>query len=194
MKTLLLLRHGKSSWKEKDLPDKKRPLKKRGINESIYIGKALLENVLVPQVILSSPAVRAHDTAEQVAKACGFKQKIVCPHDFYMAEPSGYIQELKALPDDIERVLVVGHNPGLEALLQYFDGKIETLPTGALAYLSMQLDSWSNLSLDSAGELVGFWHLDKAEEAAMEEEMAKEKKDKKDKKEKKEKKGKKGKK
>lgn len=194
MKTLLLMRHGKSSWKDKDLSDKKRPLKKRGIFESEYIGNKLLENELVPQLILSSTAVRAQQTAEHLVKACNFKNKVKYLDKYYMAEPKTYLEELEGLSDDVERVLIIGHNPGLEALLQIMDGKIETLPTGSMAYLSLDLDKWSNISIDTAGDLVGFWHPEKDKEACEEIEMAKEKKDKKDKKEKKEKKEKKGKK
>ncbi len=195
MKTLLLMRHGKSSWKDKSLKDKQRPLKKRGVEDAKEIGKLLLENELVPQVILSSSALRARQTAEQVTETCKYKGKISYLDEYYMAEPEIYLEKIKSLPDEIERVLVIGHNPGLEALLQMMDGKIESLPTGSLAYLSLSLDAWANISLDTAGELVGFWLPEKEEEVKKEKNMAKDKdKGKKDKKEKKEKKGKKDKK
>ena len=194
MKTLLLLRHAKSSWKDKKLKDKDRPLKKKGEEGAAFIGKVLLENELVPQVILSSSAERAKQTAEIVAKVCKIKEKVTLLDSYYLAEPQAYLDGLKDLPDQVERALIVGHNPSLEGLMQVMDGKIEALPTGGLAYLVLQLNKWSDISIDTAGELIGFWQPAKEEITKEEVDMAKEKKDKKDKKEKKEKKEKKGKK
>lgn len=159
MKTLLIVRHAKSSWKDKDLPDKDRPLKKRGIHEAEYLGHVLLENELVPQLILTSHAVRAFDTAEIIGKICKCKKSITKVKEFYMAEPDAYFQELKELPDTVERVMVVGFNPGLEALLQIMDGKVDSLPTGSLAYLVLGIHSWAELDREISGDLVGFWRM-----------------------------------
>ncbi len=196
MKTLLLMRHAKSSWKNKSLEDKKRPLKERGKRDAKQMGLILHENELVPQVILCSSAKRAKQTAGQVIKATKFNGMCLFLDEYYMAEPEDYLAQLKDLADEYERVLLIGHNPGMEMLLQIMDNKIEAMPTGALAYLSLTLDSWSNISTETAGELVGFWIPEMEKEAEKENKMAKDKdkKDKKDKKEKKEKKGKKDKK
>ena len=132
-KTLLILRHAKSSWKNEKLKDIDRPLKHRGEEDAIVIGKVLTMAELVPQVILSSPAERAKRTAELVAAEAKFKGGLTLVDSFYMGEPENYIKELKQLPDEIERVMIVGHNPGLEALLQLMDGKVNSLPTGSLA-------------------------------------------------------------
>lgn len=187
MKTLLLMRHGKSSWKDKSLKDKQRPLKKRGLEDAKQIASILLENELVPQLILCSTAVRAQQSAEKVAELCGIKGSITYLEEYYMAEPEVYLNGLKPLDDSLERVMVVGHNPGLEALMQILDGKIDALPTGSMAYLVLSLDKWEHISIDTAGELIGFWHPNKEEERKEEVEMAKDK-DKKVKKEKKDKK------
>lgn len=199
MKTLLLMRHGKSSWKDKTLEDKQRPLKKRGQRDCDYIGHVLLENELVPQLILSSTALRASQSAEVLANICGMKDGIKYLDSFYMGEPEEFLEGLKALPDLLERVMIVAHNPGLEALMQIIDGKIDALPTASMAYLVLSLDRWADISFDSAGELIGFWKPSEAREK-MEVPMAKDKdKDKKKKaklkdKDKKQKKGKKNKK
>lgn len=160
MKTLLVVRHGKSSWKDATLSDAQRPLKKRGVRQSQFIGNVLLENELVPQLILSSPAERALQTAEIIAGVSKVSKPVKLVESFYLAEPEAYIEALSKLPDSIERVMVVGHNPGLEALLQLMDGKIETLSTGSLAYLSLNLNEWSGMTLDTQGELIGFWKMD----------------------------------
>jgi phosphohistidine phosphatase len=193
-KTLLLMRHGKSSWKDKKIPDHERPLKKRGKAASAEIGKILRENELIPQAILSSPALRASETAEIVVKESGFPGKVTFIDSFYMAEPDVYIDYLKGLDDSLERVMIVSHNPGLEAFMQLLDGRLEALPTGSMVYLCLNINHWSDLSFESDAEMIGFWdpetELEHKKEALekREQEMAKDKKDKKDKKEKKQKK------
>ena len=199
-KTLLLMRHGKSSWKDKKIPDYERPLKKRGKAASAEIGKILRENELIPQAILSSPALRASETAEIVAKESGFPGKVTFIDSFYMAEPDVYIDYLKGLDDSLERVMIVSHNPGLEAFMQLLDGRLEALPTGSMVYLCLNINHWSNLSFETDAEMIGFWdpetELEHKKEVLekREREMAKDKKDKTDKKEKKHKKEKKDKK
>ena len=192
-KTLLILRHAKSSWKNEKLKDFDRPLKKRGEEAAKLIGKVLTMAELVPQVILSSPAERAKQTAELVAAEAKFIGGLTFVDSFYMGEPENYIKELKGLPDDIERVMVVGHNPGLEALLQLLDGKVNSLTTGSLAYLTLDIKHWTDFSKSTVAELISFWDPDEIDLKEMEAKMGKDKdkKDKKDKKEKKEKKDKK---
>jgi phosphohistidine phosphatase len=195
-KTLLILRHAKSSWKNEKLKDFDRPLKHRGEEAAKVIGKVLVVAELVPQVILSSPAQRAKQTAELVVAESKFKGELKFVDSFYMGEPENYIKALKELPDEIERVMVVGHNPGLEALLQLLDGKVNSLTTGSLAYLVLDIKHWTDLTKATVGELISFWEPDEIDLKGLEEEMGKDKdkKDKKDKKEKKEKKEKKDKK
>src|SRR5512137_1969116 len=114
MKTLLLLRHAKSSWKQPELNDHDRPLNKRGKKEAPKVGKYLKDNDLVPDLVLSSTAKRARDTAEAAAEECGFDKPIEFYQDLYLSEPSCYLDILQRLPDSAGRVLVVGHNPDLD--------------------------------------------------------------------------------
>jgi len=190
-KTLLILRHAKSSWKNEKLKDFDRPLKRRGEESAKLIGKVLMMAELVPQVILSSPAQRAKQTVELVAEESKFKGELKFVESYYMGEPDDYITALKELPDEIERVMIVGHNPGLEALLQLLDGKVDSLPTGSLAYLVLDIKHWADLTKSTAGELISFWEPEEIKLEEMEEKMAKDKNKDQDKKEKKEKKGKK---
>jgi phosphohistidine phosphatase len=157
MKTLLLMRHGKSSWKDTKVKDRERPLNKRGRKNVSRMGELLKEAELVPQVIYSSSALRARQTAEALVTACGFTGEVEYQDSFYMAEPGVYLKRLRKLPDDIERVLVIGHNPGLEALMQILSGKVEALPTASIAYLSLPINSWKELYDDSKGELIDIW-------------------------------------
>ena len=99
MKTLLIMRHAKSSWKEQDLPDHDRPLNKRGKNDAPRMEKLLKDEDLVPDLIMSSTAVRAKKTAELVAKTCKYKGKIVLDRSLYGAEPAAYLKILGGLFD-----------------------------------------------------------------------------------------------
>lgn len=154
MKTLLLMRHAKSSWKHAELPDAERGLAKRGKKDAPLMGHLLKEKELVPQVVLCSSAERARQTAAAVAEACGFKGQPEFQEALYLAEPEGYITALRTVPDAVERVLVIGHNPGLEGLLQMLSGRVEALPTSSIAFLSLPLVKWAELGAESEGELV----------------------------------------
>jgi phosphohistidine phosphatase len=157
MKTVLLMRHAKSSWKDHKLPDMERPLNKRGKKDAPHVGSLLKDKELVPQQILSSPAVRAKMTAESVVEKSGFKGEINYKDDFYLAEPSVYEEALKGLPDDIERVMLIGHNPGMEGLVQILSGEVESLPTGAVAYIVIPVKQWSEIDGNTRGEIIQLW-------------------------------------
>jgi phosphohistidine phosphatase len=157
MKTLLLMRHGKSSWKETKLKDRERPLNKRGRKSVSRMGELLKEAELVPQVIYSSSAIRARQTVEALVTACGFTGEVEYLDSFYMAEPEVYLKRLRKLPDDIERIMLIGHNPGLEALMQILSGRVEALPTASIAYLSLPISSWKDSYVDTKAELIEVW-------------------------------------
>ena len=157
-KTLLIMRHGKSSWKDKSLADINRPLKKRGEEGSQAIGKILRHKQLLPDVILTSPAKRARSSAEIAAKEAGISKRVQVADALYMAEVQDIFNVLQNLEGNPDRVMVVGHNPGMEAALQTLDGHIDTLPTGAMACLRLNVDDWKTLSIDTAGELIDFWN------------------------------------
>lgn len=157
MKNLLLMRHAKSSWKDEKLEDQERPLKKRGKKDAKLIAKKLKKHDLVPDLILSSTAVRASETVEMIAETLGYDGPIMFSDDLYMGEPQDFINILRTLGDEYETVMIVAHNPGLEAYLQIVDGEIEALPTAGLGHLSLALDSWKELTFETMGELLSFW-------------------------------------
>jgi phosphohistidine phosphatase len=157
MKTLLLMRHAKSSWKDSSLSDHERPLKKRGRRDSKRIAQELDKNDLYPHVILSSSATRAMETVEVIVDTLDYENRIIFTDELYMAEPEDFVEALSDLSDDDDTVLVVGHNPGMEAFLQILDGEIESLSTAALAHLVLEIDSWQDITLDTMGKLVDLW-------------------------------------
>jgi phosphohistidine phosphatase len=156
---LLILRHGKSDWSA-GTDDFHRPLLDRGKRAAQRIGVWLARQGLLPDYVVSSPAERAIVTAEKCYKAMGCSaRQIHRDKNVYEAGPQQLLQVLAACPDEAQRVLLVGHNPGLEQLLEYLvagelpataDGKL--LPTATLARLTMPAD-WRQLESGCA-ELV----------------------------------------
>jgi phosphohistidine phosphatase len=161
MKTLLILRHAKSSWKEQDLPDQDRPLNKRGKNDAPRMGKLLKDEDLIPDLIMSSAAVRTKKTAELVAKACKYKGKIVLNHSLYGAEPATYLEILGGLPDKHMVTLVVGHSPSVEETVELLTGSLDVImPTCTLAQISLPIQNWAELKKQKVkGKLLKVWKL-----------------------------------
>lgn len=157
MKTLLILRHAKSSWKHPELADHDRPLSKRGKQDAPRVGDYLQKAHLEPDLILSSTALRARDTAEIVAQACGYPGEITYLSEFYLAGSEEYMDALCQAPDEAQIVMIVGHNPGLEELLAELTETGEHLPTAALAQVELPVESWSALQGMIQGQLVQLW-------------------------------------
>lgn len=157
MKTMLLLRHAKSSWKHPELADHDRPLNKRGKRTAPRVSALLQDADLIPDLILCSSAVRAHTTALLVAKACAYEAEIKRIRKLYLAEPQTYVEVLRQVAEKHARVLVVGHNPGLEALIEALTGEAMAMPTAALAQVELSLKRWSDLDTDTDCKLVNVW-------------------------------------
>jgi phosphohistidine phosphatase len=136
------------------MPDQERPLNKRGNKDAPIMGSLIKDKELVPQKILCSTAVRATETARMVQEKSGFTGETVFLDSYYLAEPNAYLEALQTLPDEIERVMVIGHNPGLEGLCQILSGEIVPLSTGAVAHLVLSINHWNELNMDGEGELV----------------------------------------
>jgi phosphohistidine phosphatase len=156
MKTLLILRHAKSSWK-KPVADRDRPLNKRGKSDAPRMGKVLREAGLQPDLIISSTAKRARSTAEKVAQHSGHPGVVELSNDLYLGGPESYCRVLRGVPDAHESVLVVGHNPGLEMLLEALTGREEVLPTAALAHVHIEIEHWQEFDENARGEIVAVW-------------------------------------
>jgi phosphohistidine phosphatase len=156
MKTLLVLRHAKSSKDDPSLRDFDRPLNDRGERDAPRAGAMLKDRGLLPQEILSSPAPRARETARLAAESCGFKKDVQLIANFYPGEPQHYLKALKDLPDELDRVMVVGHNPGIEELIWTLSGTLEEIPTAALTHLELPIDSWTGISPKKA-RIISIW-------------------------------------
>ena len=149
---LMILRHGKSDW-QINADDFHRPLKTRGKRAAQRMGALLAKLIHIPDYILSSPAKRAFTTAEKCAKSMGLNTEDVhLDPRLYDASVSDLMAALAEIPDDVHRVLLIGHNPGLELLMCHLtnnrvpepdDGKL--LPTATLARIEVNR-SWKMLS------------------------------------------------
>jgi phosphohistidine phosphatase len=157
MKTLLILRHAKSSWKDDSLPDHDRPLNKRGLKDAPRMGQLLRQEDLLPDLILCSTAQRARRTAEIVAEESGYEGELRLSRDLYAFDAQAYLEVLAGLADEYERVMLVGHNPAMEELLEALTGAFERLPTAALARISLPIEHWSELEDGPEGELIDVW-------------------------------------
>ena len=152
MITLLILRHGKASH-EDEARDCDRPLSKRGKREAEHMGQLLRDQELVPDRIISSSAQRARDTARRVAARSGFRGQLDELDELYLAEPEAYVEAVRRLGAGSGRVLVVGHNPGLEALALLLTGEPASLPTAGLVVCALPISNFSELSLAVTGKL-----------------------------------------
>ena len=157
MKTLLILRHAKSSWNHPELSDYDRPLNGRGKRDAPRMGKHLRQEGLIPDRILTSSAKRARKTANKVAKTCGYTGKVKKLDAFYDTVPGVYFETLQALPNKYQRVMVVGHNPTMEQLVSHLTSQIERMPTAALAHIEIPIEHWEELNLYTKGILVSLW-------------------------------------
>ena len=157
MKSLLLMRHAQASWKQAGLADRGRPLNKDGTRDAQRMGEFLYRQNLVPEWIVCSAARRARETAERVAEAAGYDGEILRIEQLYGAEPSEYLAALRAVPEQVGRALLIGHNPGMEDLLELLTGQWERLPTAAIAQLHVPVDSWVYVRSGGLAQLVHIW-------------------------------------
>jgi phosphohistidine phosphatase len=157
MKTLLVLRHAKSSWSDPVLDDHERPLNRRGRRDGPRMGELVREYGLIPDVVISSDAVRARLTAEAVVEAARYAGEILLSQHLYMASPADILSLLRTVGENAESVMIVGHNPGLEELVAQLTGERQDLPTAALAQIVLPIDQWRDLKLSTRGTLVGHW-------------------------------------
>jgi phosphohistidine phosphatase len=163
MKTLTLLRHAKSGWDDPVSRDFDRPLNPRGRKAARTVGEAMKAQGLAFDLVLASPAQRVVETLEEVSAGYGaihtrFDQRL------YLAPTATLMEIVRATPDPVERLLLVGHNPGLEELALCLSrrdegglrGEVEVkYPTGTVAEIALPVERWGEVK-EGAGSLVRF--------------------------------------
>jgi phosphohistidine phosphatase len=115
MLTLSLLRHAKSSWKNPTLLDRERPLATRGTADAPLVGRAMAERGIDPELVLCSSARRAADTLALVLPELKVEPKVVYEDALYHPSPAEMLDILRAIPPGAGRVMMVGHNPEIQA-------------------------------------------------------------------------------
>lgn len=155
MKKLCIIRHAKSSWKDFTLDDFDRPLNKRGMLNAPFMGNKLKDKNLVPDIIISSPALRAKTTAEIIAKKVNYNKKIVFKKDIYEVGMSALHKILAKIDDDNTIVFLFGHNPELNMLAKKYVDFDENIVTSGVVEIEFDCDSWNQISAKN-GKLISF--------------------------------------
>jgi phosphohistidine phosphatase len=155
MKTLTLVRHAKSSWKDNSLTDRQRPLNKRGERDAPVMARRIAEAGIRPSLIVSSPAARAWATAKVVAKEIGYPSEFLQrDKDLYLASLNEILDVIIAQDNGFNSLMLFGHNPGFTDFANYLvPGLTSNLPTAAVVSVNIDRDDW-NLYEQPAAELV----------------------------------------
>jgi phosphohistidine phosphatase len=163
MKTLTLLRHAKSGWDDPLTRDFDRPLNRRGRRAARTVGEEMRVQGLRFDRVLASPALRVMETLEEVAQAYGPIEPDYDPR-LYLASVETLIELIRATPESVDRLLLVGHNPGLERLALALSGGADSrlrgeievkYPTGTLAEIRLDVAGWRQVD-EGCGAIVRF--------------------------------------
>ncbi|MDX1418976.1 MAG: histidine phosphatase family protein [Rubricoccaceae bacterium] len=145
MKTLLLLRHAKSDWDADFETDHERPLSARGRRDAPRMGRFLAANGPLPDLCLTSTAVRARTTLRLAHEAGGWPAPIEETRDLYHANPPSVLRLLEGIDDDVETILLAGHEPTMSSVVEGFTGGQVRMPTAALACIDFEIDEWEDV-------------------------------------------------
>lgn len=151
MKTIFIVRHAKSSWNTTDIPDEKRPLMEKGKKRTKKVIDYLLSNNIKVDYIISSQAVRAHETAKIFAHALKYPvEDIRIDSQIYHADGDALLNQFYDLPERFNTVMIVGHNPALTDFANLFlESPIENLPTSGVVSISFDTDHWDKVPVAS---------------------------------------------
>lgn len=156
MKLLTLIRHSKSDW-DNDLSDFDRPLNERGMKDAPIVAEYISKKLPKPDLIISSPAVRAEQTAKIVADKFGYPaEKIQYINELYLCSTSEYFEILMEQNLKLRHIIIVSHNPGTTGFLNMLTYEnIENVPTSGVAHIELDLYKWEDIE-PGVGKLVEF--------------------------------------
>jgi phosphohistidine phosphatase len=157
MKTLLLMRHAKSSWGNPSLSDHDRSLNKRGEGACRLMGSFLNEQDLIPDKIISSTAVRAKDTVMGLLETLSVEGDVTYTRELYHADVDTLLEQLQTLSDEINIVMLVSHNPGMDVFLDVICDEQEHMPTAAIAEIEFDISRWQELTDQTPAEMKNLW-------------------------------------
>ena len=155
MKTLFLVRHGKSSWRHHELKDEERPLLVKGEKKTKIVAEKLLKKNVEIDLIICSHAIRATETAKIIAAVLKYPgSKIKIEKSIYNADADALYHPLFDLSEDINSVMLVGHNPGMTYFAnKLLNSNIDNVPTSGLIAVSFNIDNWHDVINAKAKEL-----------------------------------------
>jgi len=148
MKTIVLVRHAKSSWKDPSLDDFDRPLNKRGKRNAPFMGEKLKERRIMPDLILSSPAKRAKKTARAIAEKIGYpKKKIIFDDNMYHSNERYLLELVRNQDDKYETLMLFGHNPDFNNFADILLKKnpVDNIPTTGVYGIRFNVDRWKKV-------------------------------------------------
>jgi phosphohistidine phosphatase len=148
MKTLYLTRHAKSSWDNPDLRDFERPLNNRGKRDAPFMGKLMKEKYRIPDLMISSPAVRAFVTAKTFAEEFDYPvDNIQTSQEIYDEGPTGILALINKIDKKYDTAMLFGHNPALTSLCNYLsNSNIDNIPTCAVVAIEFDYESWEYIT------------------------------------------------
>lgn len=164
MKTLLLIRHAKSSWNDPDVDDFDRPLNKRGKENAPEMAQRMVTRSIVPELLIASPAKRTRNTARLMAKEWHYdKDAILLEDELYLCYASTFLKIVSKIDDDIDTVAIFAHNPGITDFANYLtqEIRIDNIPTSGIFAVKANIDSWKEF--DRAAKNFLFFDYPKAE-------------------------------
>ena len=146
MKTLILVRHAKSSWDAPGLTDRERPLNDRGKKDAPEMAKRLKEKGIKVDLMISSPAKRAHKTAKYFAEEFGVKKDdILLAEELYMATHEAFTETVSRIREGYDVVILFSHNPGITGFASSLTNvKVDDMPTCALFAIQAETENWKN--------------------------------------------------
>ena len=147
MKTLFLVRHAKSSWADPALSDQERPLNERGERDASRMGKRLAARGIKPDIMISSPALRAYSTAVKIAAELGYPKFDIQLNDkLYFEGASGMLKVIHELIPKVGAAMVFGHNPTMTELVNDLaQTDIDNVPTCGIAEIYFDIESWEDV-------------------------------------------------
>lgn len=157
MKKIYLVRHAKSSWKDPLLDDVERPLNNRGKRDAPFMGNILKQLEILPDKVLTSPAKRAKKTAKMICREISYPSaEIRTSRILYEHSIDEVLELIQKTDDDINSIMLVGHNPTLTSLNNYLsDIRIDNIPTCGIVFLEFKTDVWKDVGIET-GKLVTF--------------------------------------
>ena len=157
MKTLYLVRHAKSSWKYPDLDDFERPLNHRGKKDAPIMGHWLRSKKIIPDLIISSPALRASMTARIISETLSYPtERIKYKDQIYESSLASFFKIIGKTEESVKSLMLVGHNPGITSLANTLsDIYVDNIPTCGIYALNLKIAKWADIA-DKCGVLKFF--------------------------------------